>query len=269
MPVQLNVSFDCPTPRHATCNSRICCYSLQRPPLPKIQRQELRTAKGALAEKSATWLHSPRRFRRMLIRLHGFLSIRANRTQMCSTAVQWGSCQDRLAATEASLKAAEAGYGHLLNIHCIVCLLESSSICMGVTGTARSGVVVSVSEERLQAPGSAQTSNVASEAGLGESCDFAVCHDATSRVPFKLHVTAEPIESDRSCNMPRKSSQRKQPLGGIPGCSVPPKVFRPSKQAGYECVYMDGRKYRCTDGDVLLMCSGVRARSASRPQKHL
>ena len=50
---------------------------------------------------------------------------------------------------------------------------------MGVTGTARSGVVVSVSEERLQAPGSAQTSNVASEAGLGESCDFAVCHDAT------------------------------------------------------------------------------------------
>ena len=36
--------------------------------------------------------------------------------------------------------------------------------------------------------------------------------------------------------MPRKSSQRKQLLGGIPGCSVPPKVFRPSKQAGYECV---------------------------------
>ena len=51
--------------------------------------------------------------------------------------VQWGSCQERLAATEASLKAAEAGYGHLLNFHCVVCFLESSSSCMGVTGTER------------------------------------------------------------------------------------------------------------------------------------
>ena len=51
--------------------------------------------------------------------------------------------------------------------------------------------------------------------------------------------------------MPRKSSQRKQPLGGIPGCSVPPKVFRPSKQAGLECVHMCGRIYRSADVDVL------------------
>ena len=64
--------------------------------------------------------------------------------------------------------------------------------------------------------------------------------------------------------MPRKSLQRKLPLGGIPGYPVLPKVFVKANRIRL-CVCA---RVLPTATFCFRQCSGVRARSVSRPQKH-
>ena len=73
-------------------------------------------------------------------------------------------------------------------------------------------MAVSVAQERLQAPDSAQTSNVASEAGLGElgawavirlrrvpPCDFTMCSLEFTEQPHLSEQTGAATCQERAC----------------------------------------------------------------------